>query len=129
MSGVWTYSARDDADRCVSVLLRVHELPHATAPQAGSLLRVLLLRHGRLSANANRAAMLRFAENLTACAHGSETLRRGARQDRGSRLLELGLLTGTVVDRSVASVDASSAKHVSRGSFSRNDQKLELILG
>src|SRR4030081_3284676 len=51
-------TARDHAGGCLSVLLRMRRLPYAASAQARSLLRLLLLRHRRLSADPGRAAVL-----------------------------------------------------------------------
>src|SRR5579872_1300507 len=59
-----TRAARDDAHGRLSVLLRVRRLSHLAAPEARSLLRLLLLRHGRVSADAGTEAVLRHRRSL-----------------------------------------------------------------
>jgi hypothetical protein len=56
---------RDDADRCVHLLSRVRSLRHDAETEAGPLLRVLFLRLGSLSTDANGLIVLRDSR----CAH------------------------------------------------------------
>ena len=51
LPGVWAREDRADADRCLSVVLRVRGLPHGAQTQAGRLLRVLFLRDGTVPAD------------------------------------------------------------------------------
>lgn len=51
--------APDDADRRVPVFLRMRTMPSTHPSEAGTLLRILFVRFGRLSFDANRAGMLR----------------------------------------------------------------------
>jgi hypothetical protein len=61
MSEMRLRQSRGDADRRMPVLLRVHELPGAAAAERGRLLRVLLVRLGKVSADASATLLLRLS--------------------------------------------------------------------
>jgi len=53
--------AREHAGRCLPVLLPVHELRRASSPEAGRLLRLLLVRLGEVPAEAGGRFLLRLS--------------------------------------------------------------------
>src|SRR6266478_5203551 len=62
LSELWAYLARDHADGCVHLLLRLCRLRDAAAAQGGGLLRVLFVRVGSLSPGTSQSIVLRHAE-------------------------------------------------------------------
>ena len=62
LSNLWASAERNDADRCMHLLLRVHRLRDSVAAEVGRLLRLLLLRLGSLPANTSSATVLWLSE-------------------------------------------------------------------
>jgi hypothetical protein len=64
LPALWLCRQRGDADRRLSVLLRMPRLRHDAAAEAGRLLRFLLLRLGAMPTDSGRARIRRAARLL-----------------------------------------------------------------
>jgi hypothetical protein len=60
---MWIPESGDDADRRMSLRLRVHELSRAAEAEARRLLRLLLVRVRKMPARAGRVELLRVTPN------------------------------------------------------------------
>ena len=70
LSGMRACRRRDDADGCVSVVLRMHVLPYGAETARRGLLRLLFLRHCAVPTDTGRQGLLRIAGVGRAAAFG-----------------------------------------------------------